>query len=289
MKPLRIATRGSALARWQADYVARLLAPNPVEVVIVRTEGDAAPDASLTVIGGQGVFTKEIQVAVLRGAADIAVHSLKDLPTEPVDGLILAAVPTRGPTGDVLVSTRHQSIDSLPTGARIATGSVRRRALLKHRRPDLQLIDIRGNVDTRLRKLEDEHLDGLILAEAGLSRLGLTSHITEKLDPFWMVPAVGQGALGIECRIDDDRTRNLLQPLDDARSHATVAAERSFLRCLGGGCQVPIGANAAVIQNQLTLHGCILTLDGILRKDGDESGPIDQGEVIGRKLAQRMR
>jgi len=288
MTPLRIATRGSALARWQAEHVAKLLAPHPVDLVIVQSEGDSAPDASLTIIGGKGVFTKEIQSAVLRGDADIAVHSLKDLPTEPVDGMILAAVPKRGPTGDVLVSSRHFGFDQLPHGARIATGSVRRRALLKHRRPDLRLVDIRGNVDTRLRKLVEEDLDGLILAEAGLQRLGLSQRITEILDVGWMIPAVGQGALGIECRTDDSATVAQLKPLDDLPSHLAITAERAFLRALGGGCQVPIGALARVSDNQLEIRGCVLSIDGSKRKDASTTGPISAAEQLGHQLADNF-
>lgn len=257
-------------------------------MVIVRTEGDRNETASLQQIGGLGVFTKEVQLTVLRRDAECAVHSLKDLPTDPTPGLTLAAVPPRGPVCDVLVSTRHTCFDQLPAGARIATGSARRRAMLKFRRPDLQLVDIRGNVDSRLRKLDDEQLDGLILAEAGLVRLGRADRITERLDPTWMVPAVGQGALGIECRSDDEPTLAVLQPLNHRPSFLAVSAERAFLHALGGGCQVPIGANAIVIDDRLTLTGCVLSLAGRRCKTQSLSGPADEAVNIGRALAAEL-
>jgi hydroxymethylbilane synthase len=204
--PIRIGTRGSPLALWQAQHIQQRLqqlpgAPPP-EIVVIETRGDRDAHASLSRIGGEGVFTKAIQDAVLAGSADVAVHSMKDLPTAPVAGLTLAAVPERASVFDAFVSKKHRRFDDLPKGAKVATGSLRRRAQLLHRRPDLQLVDIRGNVDTRLRKLVELDLDGLILAEAGLSRLGLQTHISELLSVEWMLPAVGQGALGLECRSD---------------------------------------------------------------------------------------
>jgi hydroxymethylbilane synthase len=228
MTALRIGTRASPLALWQANHVRDRLqaaaAPRLVELVHVTTEGDRDQSASLAHIGGRGVFTKEIQRALLDGTVDVAVHSLKDLPTQPVPGLVLAAVPARGATGDVLVTPRPVHIDNLPTGARVATGSLRRRAQLLHRRPDLRLEDIRGNVETRLRKLHEHGYDGLVLAQAGLERLGLAGVIGEVLDPRWMLPAVGQGALGLECRADDTVTRSLLATLNDAATRWEVDA-----------------------------------------------------------------
>src|SRR5579871_6613504 len=252
--PLRIGTRGSPLALWQANHVADLLrpvaGPRPVELVLIQTEGDRDATTSLAHIGGQGVFTKEIQLALLDGRVDVAVHSLKDLPTFPVQGLALGAVPVRGPTGDVLVSLGGRRFDDLPPGAKVATGSLRRRAQVKHRRPDIELVDIRGNVETRLKKLREFGYDGLILAQAGLERLGLDV-AWELLDPAWMLPAVGQGALGLECRAADTPTLALLAPLNDPATHHAVTAERALLYWLGGGCQVPIGAAAAVSENRL--------------------------------------
>src|SRR5262249_55757093 len=245
MKPLRIGTRGSPLALWQAHHIEqrlRELRPDGVvEIVIIETRGDRDAHTSLERIGGEGVFTKAIQDAVLARKADVAVHSMKDLPTAPVAGLTVAAVPERGSIHDAYVSRKHRRVDDLPRGARVATGSLRRQAQLAHRRPDLGLVDIRGNVDTRLRKLAELDLDGIVLAEAGLLRLGLESHITELLDAKWMLPAVGQGALGLECRSDDEETQSLLSRLDHFPSRQAVLAERAVLRALGGGCQVPLG------------------------------------------------
>jgi hydroxymethylbilane synthase len=293
MKPLRIGTRSSPLALWQAHHVAALLrpvvAPREVVLVEIQTSGDVILDVSLSQIGGDGLFTKEIQKALLASAVDVAVHSLKDLPTVPIDALTLAAVPPRGPAGDALVSLRHASFAELPQGAVVATSSQRRRAQIRHRRPDLKLIDIRGNVGTRLRKLEEQNLDATILAEAGLIRLGLGDRITEILDPSWMLSAVGQGALGIECRTDDAETRRALTSLDDPATRQAVLAERAFLRALGGGCQVPMGARAVVEGGLLTIRGCVLDADGTRRADAEESGPADDAELIGERLADRLR
>jgi hydroxymethylbilane synthase len=293
MTPLRIGTRASPLALWQAHHVLDRLRPltDPrlVELVHVATEGDRDQSASLAHIGGQGVFTKEIQRALLDGQVDVAVHSLKDLPTQLVPGLVLAAVPPRGPTGDVLVAPRVAHVGDLPQGAHVATGSLRRRAQLRHRRPDLQLEDIRGNVETRLRKLHEHGYDALVLAQAGLERLGLSNVITEVLDPAWMLPAVGQGALGLECRANDAGTRALLATLDDAVTRRAVEAERSLLYHLGGGCQVPLGALARVDEEQLVLRGVVLSIDGTRRLAGEESGLPAEAAAVGERLANRLR
>src|SRR5262245_3953353 len=267
MTPLRIGTRGSQLALWQANHIRdrlRALDPNrPIELVEIETEGDLIRDVPLVALGGQGAFTKAIQQGLLDGRADVAVHSLKDLPTFSVAGLMLAAVPERGPTGDVFVSVKHRSFADLPPGATVATSSLRRRAQLLHRRPDLRLIDMRGNVETRLRKLaEQDELDGLILAQAGLERLNLAGHITEILDPSWMLPAVGQGALGLECRADDAAAYGIVAKINDPATMQAVLAERAMLRGLGGGCQVPIGAATHIDGATLTLFGAVLPPDG---------------------------
>jgi hydroxymethylbilane synthase len=292
MTPLRIGTRGSRLALWQANHVAELLrplaAPRPVELVEIQTTGDQVRDRPLAQIGGDGLFTKEIQKALQAGAVDLAVHSLKDLPTIPVAGLVLAAVPRRGPAGDVFVSRRHRRFDDLPPGAVVATSSLRRRAQVLHRRPDLHLVDIRGNVETRLRKLAEQNLDATILAQAGLERLGLGDAIAEVLDPSWMLPAVGQGALGLECRADDWTTRALLGPLNDAPTRQAVLAERAMLWALGGGCLVPIGAATAVAGDELALRGAVLSPDGARRVEGETRGPADEPEALGQRLAQRL-
>lgn len=292
MHSLRIGTRGSRLALWQANHIADRLRPlaggRTIELVEIQTTGDQVLDVPLAVIGGQGVFTKEIQKALLARTVDIAVHSLKDLPTVPVEGLILAAVPARGPVGDVFLSHRHRSFDGLPAGATVATSSLRRRAQALHRRPDLTLTEIRGNVETRLRKLAEQGLDALILAQAGLERLGLGNAITEVLDPAWMLPAVGQGALGLECRADDRATLALLGPLDHPPTHQAVLAERALLRTLVGGCQVPIGAAATVADDRLTLRGVVLRPDGKQRLEGTVQGPASAAEALGRRLAEEL-
>lgn len=288
-KRLRIGTRGSRLALWQANHVAALLAPYcATELVEIETAGDQVRDVPLSVIGGQGIFTKEIQRALLDGRVEVAVHSLKDLPTQPVEGLVLAAVPARGPVGDVFVSQKHPRFDALPPGATLATSSQRRRAQVLHRRPDLRVVDIRGNVETRLRKLSEQGLDGLILAQAGLERLGLGQVITEVLDLAWMVPAVGQGALGLECRADDAETRSLLQRLDDLATRQAVRAERALLFALGGGCQVPIGASARLEGGQLTLRGTVLSPDGSRRIEATLSGVGSEAEELGKRLARTL-
>ncbi len=289
--PLRIGTRGSPLALWQAHHVQALLravTDRPVELVEIETSGDRVRDVALTQIGGDGVFTKEIQRALLAGAVDVAVHSLKDLPTTHVEGLTLAAVPARGPVGDVFISRRHARFDELPNGAVVGTSSLRRRAQALYRRPDLRLVNLRGNVETRLRKLETEGLDAIILARAGLERLGLAGHVTEVLGPDWMLPAVGQGALGLECRADDRATLTLLGPLNDAPTRSAVLAERAMLRGLGGGCLVPIGALAALRGDELALRGVVLPPDGTRRVEAEAAGPADQPEALGRRVAEAL-
>jgi hydroxymethylbilane synthase len=292
MQPLRLGTRGSALALWQANHIADLLrfliAPRPVELVLLQTMGDQVQHVQLSQLGGQGVFTREIQRAVLDGTADVAVHSLKDLPTVPTLALTLAAVPLRGPAEDAFLSLRHSAFDDLPQGATVATGSPRRRAQLLHSRPDLRLIELRGNVDTRLRKLQEQGWDGMILACAGLKRLGLEAHIKEVLNPQWMIPAVGQGALGLECRAGDAETRQVLSLLNHEPSFQAVTAERSFMRGLGGGCLQPIAALARVNSATLELHGAVLSADGTQRVSGTNSGPAAQAEEVGLGLAKRL-
>jgi hydroxymethylbilane synthase len=290
MKPVRIGTRGSKLALWQAQHVAErlrpLVGPRSVELVLIETKGDRVRDRALSQIGGDGLFTREIQLALLDDRVDVAVHSLKDLPTLPVEGLLLAALPERGPVGDVFISRRHRSFHALPAGAIVATSSLRRRSQLLHRRPDLRVQDLRGNVETRIRKLDELGLDAIILAEAGLVRLGLEGNITEILDRSWMLPAVGQGALGLECRRDDATTVALLAPLNDVPTRAAVLAERALLRGLGGGCLVPIGALGTVEGATIQLRGCVLSADGSQRIEGDVGGPVPDAEGLGQQLAE---
>jgi hydroxymethylbilane synthase len=292
MNPLRIGTRGSSLALWQARHVAdRLLplaAPRAVELVEIETSGDRFRDAALSQMGGDGVFTKEIQRALLSGAVDVAVHSLKDLPTGIVPRLTLAAVPERGPTGDAFISHKHRRFDDLPAGAVVGTSSLRRRSQALHRRPDLNLVNLRGNVETRLRKLDEQDLDAIILAEAGLRRLGLGSAITELLDPQWMLPAVGQGALGLECRSDDAVTLGLLDRLNDWPTRQAVLAERALLRGLGGGCLLPLGVVSRVEGDRLLLRAAVLSPDGEQRIAAEHNGAAADAEAVGQQLAQRM-
>ncbi len=238
---LRIGTRGSSLARWQADWVAQQLTEAGVEVetILITTQGDTR-SGSLQTAGAQGLFTKEIQQALLDDRIDVAVHSLKDLPTDEVDGLALGVVPERASTHDVLVTSGVAGLDQLPNQARVGTGSTRRRAQLLFVRPDLQVLDIRGNVDTRLRRLDEGQYEAIVLAEAGLRRLGLSERITQVLPSSLMMPAVGQGALGIEIRRDDKSTRDVLAAIDHRASHLAVLAERSLLAALRGGCLAPI-------------------------------------------------
>jgi len=288
--PLRIGTRASLLARWQADWVAARLRElgAEVEIVLLSTRGDREQGAPIGDLGGQGLFTKEIQAALLDGRADVAVHSLKDLPTDPVPELVLAAVPERGPNGDVLVSGKYGEVAELPAGAIVGTGSARRRAQLLHARPDLRLAEVRGNVDTRLRKLDTGEFDALVLAEAGLVRLGLADRIRQVLPKELMLPAVGQGALGIECRADDDVTREWLAKLDDANSRAAVTAERAMLSALRGGCLAPVGAWGRVLGGQLRLTGVVLKSDGSERLFGERSGAITDAAAVGRELAREL-
>jgi hydroxymethylbilane synthase len=290
MSTIRLGTRGSPLALWQANHVAdRLRAVgDAVELVLIETHGDRDRATPLAAMGGFGVFTKAIQAALLDGRADVAVHSLKDLPTIPEPGLELAAVPPRGPTGDAFVSVKHRRFDALPAGAVVGTSSLRRRAMLANRRPDLTLIDLRGNVETRLRKLDENGFDAIILAEAGLVRLGLAGRITEVLDPVWMLPAVGQGAIGLECRSADAETKDAARALLDADTFARVTAERAMLAALGGGCLVPIGTTSSAADGTLTVRGMVLSPDGRRKVVATHTGPADAPLATGQELAAML-
>jgi hydroxymethylbilane synthase len=287
--PLRLATRSSPLALWQAHYVADRLrpvvSPRPVTLVPVETHGDRDRATALSAMGGFGVFTKAIQDALTDGRADLAVHSLKDLPTIPTPGVTLAAVPPRGPTADAFLSRLVSRFDDLPRGATVGTSSLRRRAMLRNRRPDLNLVDLRGNVDTRLRKLDEHALDAIVLAEAGLVRLGLAERIAERLDSSWMLPAVGQGAIGIECRADDADTAHYVAALTDPTTFACVTAERAMLAALGGGCLIPIGATSSLVDGTLTLRGIVFSPDGTRMVVATHSGPASAPLAVGQELA----
>jgi len=283
---IRLGTRSSALAQWQAYWTKSQLEALgvTVELIFITTEGDAN-QGSFGQIGGQGLFTTRIQQALVEKEVDLAVHSLKDLPTQPTPGLGLAAVPVRETTGDALVSSKFNSIDELPQGAVVGTGSLRRQAQLLNHRPDLKLSEVRGNVDTRLRKLDEGQYDALILAEAGLKRLELTERITQIIPRHLMIPAVGQGALGLETRVDDVATSEVVARLDDENTHAAVVAERSMLRELRGGCLAPVGAYARMEEGQLRLEAIVLNAQGSQKVTASLDGTLDQAADIGKRVA----
>ena len=282
---LRASTRGSPLARLQTDLVARMIAGAvegaAVEPVLVQTEGDRRADDPLWAVGGRGVFAKEVQAAVLEGRADIAVHSAKDLPSTEPEGLLLAAVPARGDARDALVGC---SLGSLPVGGRVATGSVRRRAQLAWHRPDLRYSGLRGNIGTRLEKASA--FDAVVVASVALRRLGRSELMAQLLPPRVMVPQVGQGALAVECRAEDDRAREVLAAIDDAGSHRALDAERAWLAELGGGCDLPAGAYAVAEHRRVKLSAVLASLDGriLIRDVGSGEDPVE----VGRGLARRM-
>jgi hydroxymethylbilane synthase len=288
--PLRLGTRGSALARWQAEWTAQRLRQTDlaVELIPIRTGGDVT-SRPIADTGQRGLFTKEIQRALLQGHIDLAVHSLKDLPTEPVEGLELAAVPPREDCRDALVTLQAQSLERLPQAARVGTGSRRRQSQLLHQRPDLVVADIRGNVDTRLRKLDEGQYDAIILACAGLKRLDLEHRITEVLSPRVMLPAIGQGALGIEVRSSDGLARNAVMVLNDPQSKAAVLAERELLAQLRGGCLAPVGAWGHVVEGRLLLDAVVLSHDGQQRLEASAAGDPDQPEAIGQHVSELLR
>ncbi len=292
---IRIATRSSRLALWQAEYTKSLIENTAdgvvVEIVHVRTVGDKNQTDALRQFGGVGVFTREVQTSVLQGETDIAVHSLKDLPTQPTDGLILAGIPDRAPTADALLlpdGRRIESIDEIPQGARIGTGSPRRQAQLLNARPDLKMLEIRGNVDTRIRKLDEGEYDAIVLAEAGLRRLELDPRISLLLDPPLVYTAVGQGALGLECRSDDDHTTALLRAITNSSVAASVTAERSLLAELRAGCHAPLGVQTTVSENSLTLTGVLLSPNGDQRLEASASGTTVDPNPIGVRVAKAL-
>ena len=290
--PVTIGTRGSQLALWQAQFVKKQVTHHfpdvEIELKTIKTTGDAIQNRTLVGLG-KGVFTKEIEIALLNGEIDLAVHSLKDLPTELPEGLCIAAIPTREDPRDVLVTSTGFPLEDLLHGAKIGTTSPRRKAQLLHIRPDLQVVDVRGNVDTRIRKLEDTDLDGIILAAAGLKRLLKERAITQYFDIEQMVPAVGQGALAIEAREGDSNIEKLLAPLNDRTTVAEITAERSVLKSLGGGCQLPIGAYAEYLDGELSLIGTVCHPEGSLRIVERITGMLNDAEDLGRTVAEALR
>jgi len=289
---LRIGTRASKLALKQSEWIkGKIETTHPgvnVDLIKIKTKGDKILDSPLSKIGGKGLFVKEIEDALLEKRVDLAVHSMKDVPAELPDRLMLSTFPKREDPADALISTDGQTLDQLPHQARVGTSSLRRGAQLLHVRPDIKLVPLRGNVDTRLGKLESEDLHAIILAAAGLKRLGLSSRITQTLSFEQVLPAVGQGALGIEVRRDDEQTLSLLQFLDHKATRIAVTTERAFLKELEGGCQVPIAGLARLNDEKLSFQGMVAELDGsrILREE--IIGTEDQAEEIGIALAARL-
>ena len=289
---IKIGTRGSALALTQSRWVqAQLEERYPdcrVELVIIKTSGDILPEVPLASVGGKGLFIKEIEEALLAGRVDLAVHSLKDMPAQLPARLILGAVPPREDYRDAFISFRYASLAEIPAGGRLGTGSLRRRVQLLHRRPDLEIVPLRGNVDTRLKKLETLGLDGLILAAAGLNRLGLSHVYRGLLSEEEMLPAVAQGALGLEVRADDYRVRELVARLDHPPTRLAVTAERAFLARLAGGCLVPVAALGRVEGDALALEALISDLNGKRFLRDRLSGQVDQAPALGAELANRL-
>ncbi len=306
-RALIVGTRGSQLAVWQAEHVAARLSETfpgvSVRLERIRTTGDRILDVPLAQVGGKALFVKEIEEALLAGRVDLAVHSMKDVPADLPAGLIIAAIPARENPSDVLISRTGRRLADLPRGARVGTSSLRRQAQLFHHRPDLTVVGLRGNLDTRIRKLNSEGLDAIVLAAAGLKRLGLDRLVTETLPPEIVLPAIGQGALGIEMRerqggegagepgrreSHEARVTELVKALDHADTHMAVRAERAMLRRLGGGCQVPIAALASVEGTELFLRGLVASTDGVTVIRGEARGTTADPDAVGRALAGEL-
>ncbi|MEM7527034.1 MAG: hydroxymethylbilane synthase [Pseudomonadota bacterium] len=294
-KPLRIGTRGSPLALAQAEETkARLMAAHDLpaeafEIVVIKTTGDAVQDRALSEIGGKGLFTKEIEEGLLGGSIDIAVHSMKDMPTVLPDGLAITALLPREDVRDAFISPRHAGIAALPEGAVVGTSSLRRRAQLLHRRPDLKVVEFRGNVQTRLRKLGDGVAEATFLACAGLNRLGMNGEMRAAIEPEEMLPAVAQGAIGIESRKDDTRILSLLSPLHCGETGSRLAAERAFLAGLDGSCRTPIGGLAVLEGDALWLRGEIIRPDGSERIVTERRGTLSDAAAMGSDAAAELR
>ncbi len=299
-RTLTIGTRGSPLALWQANHVAeRLRAAYPglaVRLEPIKTTGDKILDVPLAKVGGKALFVKEIEEALLDHRVDLAVHSMKDVPTELPRGLTIGAVTEREDPHDVLISRTGARLRELPSGGRVGTSSLRRQAQLLHHRPDLQIVGLRGNLDTRIRKLTSEGLDAIVVAAAGVKRLGLMDRITEVLTPEVSLPAIGQGALGVEIRVPSGwgdpgapwAATAKLAILDHPDTHVAVLAERAFLRRLGGGCQVPFAAHARITNDRMVLRGLVATPDGKQMVAGERSGPRTESEGMGTALAEEL-
>ena len=294
-KPLRLGTRGSPLALAQAhetrDRLAAALGPDapPVEIVVIKTTGDQILDRALSEAGGKGLFTKEIEEALLSGVIDFAVHSSKDMPTQLPEGLAFDHFLPREDVRDVFISRKYASLAAMPAGAVVGTASLRRQAMVKRLRPDLEVVTYRGNVQSRLRKLDEGVVDATLLALAGLNRLGLTAVVTSIIPAEAFPPAVGQGAIGIETRADDSATREALSSIHHAPTALALKAERALLAALDGSCRTPIAAHATIDGDRLDLYGMILTPDGATVHDGRRSGPTSEAEAMGRDLGLALK
>lgn len=294
-RTIRIGTRGSALAQWQTDFVigelSRLYLDLAIEKIIIKTTGDVILDSPLSKIGDKGLFTKEIENALIENRIDLAVHSMKDLPTALPPELIIGAVIKREDPRDVFIghpSKSYKSFSEIPHGGTVATGSLRRKSQLLHHRSDLKTVDLRGNLNTRLQKLEASEWDGMILAHAGVIRLGWQNLITENLDTNVLLPAVGQGAMAIEIRDRDLKLMNVIKPLNDTETQLCILAERALLRRLEGGCQIPIGALAQIRNGNLHLNAVVGSLDGRTLIRENIEGPTDQSESLGIALGEKL-
>lgn len=289
---IRIATRKSPLALWQAEHVrARLLALHPglqVELLKMSTQGDRILDSPLAKIGGKGLFVKELEQGMLEGRADLAVHSMKDVPSELPAGLCIGAILEREDPRDAFVSSRYASVDDLPEGARVGTSSLRRQCQLRARRPDLQILDLRGNVGTRLGKLDGGDYDAIVLACAGLKRLGLSERISRELAPEEMLPAIAQGVIGIECRVDDERINRLITPLNHQETRYRTQAERAMNAALAGGCQAPVAGYSLLSEGVIELRGLVGRPDGSAIIRGDIRGSSQHAEALGKQLADEL-
>ncbi len=293
MKEMRIGTRGSPLALWQANWVKESLSkvyPQlRVSLVRITTKGDKLVDVSLARVGGKGLFVKEIEEKLLAGRIDLAIHSMKDVPVQLPEGLHIQSIPQREDSRDVLISKDHLTLEELPRGAKIGTSSLRRRAQLLSYRPDLTMVPLRGNVHTRLAKIKTMNLDAIVLAAAGIKRMNLAENISQPISTEVCLPAIGQGALGLETRVDNNEVNQYLSILDDESSHVSVRAERAFLRRLGGGCQVPIAALGTISAGgTLVLRGLVGSLDGRKLIKGAIEGEMGRAEELGMALAENL-
>jgi len=291
VRHLRIGTRGSLLAKWQAEWVRKQLFAATgleTEIVIIKTAGDKMQHSPLTQIGGKGIFIKELEEALFDESIDLAVHSVKDIPTDTPTRLCFPAVCRRDDVRDALVSSKGVTLANLRQGARVGTGSLRRQAQLRHLRPDLDLRDLRGNVDTRLRKVDSGEYEAIVVSKAGLDRLGQSQRISETLSPETCMPAVGQGAIAVEARLHDNEAADLLAKLDDAETRTAIIAERALLAALQGGCQVPLGAWARIERTELILDACICSIDGTQYVKQRITGSPEQPAELGQQMARLL-